>query len=64
MKILYIDCAMGAAGDMLAGALLALLPEAERADFLRRLNALLPEGVEAAAGPRTRRRTSKACRRR
>ena len=38
MKTLYLDCGMGAAGDMLAGALLELLPE--RDAFLSRLNAL------------------------
>ena len=27
MKTLYIECAMGAAGDMLAAALLELLPD-------------------------------------
>ncbi len=51
MKILYLDFGMGAAGDMLSGALLGLLPETERADFLRRLNELLPDGVEAAVLP-------------
>ena len=39
MKILYLDLGMGAAGDMLTGALLALLPEAERGELLRRLKA-------------------------
>ena len=29
MKILYLDCGMGAAGDMLAGALLELVPDAD-----------------------------------
>ena len=48
MKLLYLDLGMGAAGDMLAGALLGLLPAAEREDFLRELNGVLPEGVTAA----------------
>ena len=47
MKILYLDLGMGAAGDMLAGALLDLLEPTERAAFLEKLNALLPEGVTA-----------------
>ena len=29
MRTLYIDCAMGAAGDMLTGALLELLDDAD-----------------------------------
>ena len=37
MKTLYLDCSMGAAGDMLTAALLELHPDPE--DFLRRLNA-------------------------
>ena len=49
MKLLYLDLGMGAAGDMLAGALLDLLDAPARADFLTRLNGLLPEGVTAAA---------------
>ena len=31
MKTLYLDCAMGAAGDMLAGALLELVPSQDAA---------------------------------
>lgn len=49
MKILYLDLGAGAAGDMLAGALLDLLTASERAAFLLRLNAYLPEGVEVHA---------------
>ena len=33
MKTLYLDCGMGAAGDMLAGALYDLLSEEQRAEF-------------------------------
>ena len=48
MRTLYFECAMGAAGDMLMGALYELCPEKER--FLRDMNALLP-GVTLEAGP-------------
>lgn len=47
MTTLYIDCAMGAAGDMLAGALLELLPQPE--DFIDQLNKLGIAGVEVNA---------------
>ena len=40
MRTLYFECAMGAAGDMLMGALYELCPEKET--FLRDMNALLP----------------------
>ena len=43
MKTLYIECAMGAAGDMLAAALLELLPD--RAAFLAKMNGLGIPGV-------------------
>lgn len=47
MKTLYLDLGMGAAGDMLAAALLELLPEPER--FIQRFNALGIPGVTVSA---------------
>ncbi|MCI9553194.1 MAG: LarC family nickel insertion protein, partial [Acutalibacter sp.] len=49
MRTLYIECNMGAAGDMLTAALLELHPDKE--DFLRRLNALELLGVRISAVP-------------
>ena len=43
MKLLYLDCGMGAAGDMLSAALLELLPDPE--GFLQEVNALGLPGV-------------------
>ena len=39
MKTAYIDCGMGAAGDMLTAALLELLPAEERQAFVDEFNA-------------------------
>lgn len=41
MKTLYLECAMGAAGDMLLAALYELLEDKET--FLRTMNSLLPQ---------------------
>ena len=43
MKTLFLDCGMGAAGDMLAAALLELLPDPD--GFVKKLNALSIPGV-------------------
>ena len=48
MKTLYLECNMGAAGDMLMSALYELLPEPEKKEFLDTMNALLP-GVRVEA---------------
>ncbi len=49
MKTLYIDCAMGAAGDMLTAALLELLPDPKA--FVDELNRLGIPGVVYSAEP-------------
>ena len=47
MRTLYLDCGMGAAGDMLMGALLELLPEPEA--FLAKMRELDLPGIEISA---------------
>ena len=45
MKQMYIDCSMGAAGDMLTAALLELLDDGERAAFIDDFNSLGLPGI-------------------
>ena len=49
MKTLYLECHMGAAGDMLMGALLELLPDSDA--FLETINSIGLPGVEIQAEP-------------
>ena len=53
MKLLYLDCGMGAAGDMLTAALCELLPDPEA--FVKEMNEIGLHGVEI------RRETSEKC---
>lgn len=49
MKTLYLECHMGAAGDMLMGALLELLPDPDA--FLETINSIGLPGVKIQAEP-------------
>lgn len=51
MKLMYIDCGMGAAGDMLTAALLELLETDARASFVEEFNGLGLPGVVMETEP-------------
>lgn len=51
MKIIYLDCAMGVAGDMLTAALYELLEEKDRAAFLKAMNSCGLDNVHVQVEP-------------
>ncbi len=51
MKTLYIECNMGAAGDMLMGALYELLEDPQKESFLKTMNGMFPGQIMLNAVP-------------
>ena len=51
MKTLFMECNMGAAGDMLMGALFELLPESGQRTFLDTMNGIFPDKVMLSPVP-------------
>ena len=54
MKTLYLDCGMGAAGDMLTAALYELLEDTEKKEFIEQMNSLGIPGVVVSAEDMTK----------
>lgn len=50
MRVLYFDCGMGAAGDMLSAALYELLDEEDKKSFIDKMNSLGIPDVVVSAG--------------
>ncbi|MDD5922923.1 MAG: LarC family nickel insertion protein [Eubacteriales bacterium] len=53
MKTLYLECRMGAAGDMLMSALYDLMDEAQKEQFLNQMNGLSAAGITVKPGRKT-----------
>lgn len=51
MKTLFIECNMGASGDMLMGALYELLSDSQKESFLKTMNNLFPNEILLQASP-------------
>ena len=49
METLYIECKMGAAGDMLMAALFELLTEKQQKEFFKTINGLMPDTITVSA---------------
>ncbi len=49
MKTLFLECNMGASGDMLMGALYELLSDSEKNAFLNSMNSLFPKQIMLSA---------------
>ena len=49
MKRLYIECKMGAAGDMLMGALYELLDNKQKENFITTMNSIFPDAISVKA---------------
>ncbi len=51
MKTLYLECNMGASGDMVMGALYELLSDSAKDTFIKNMNSLFPNQLMLSASP-------------